>query len=236
MSRRAPPLAEIGLLKSETIGQYRHDLPTTKLRVGKAIATCLIDSGTTHNFITENWVEKAKLTTMESSEQIAITLADGRDLVLKQRTTCVLSLDLGGYLWRQTFTVILMAVYDIILGKPWHSDSQPQVKFKKNLIKLQDKHTTRHITVRCLSSKNDRQEEKRPPIEFMSVKQARYALMNGGECIIGKVELAELRATAYEIRVDGKQRSEIQELLNKHKSFFSEAALKQAATPTGSQP
>ena len=68
--------------------------------MGKTIATCLIDSGRTHNFITENRVEKAKLTTMESSEQIAFTLADGRDLVLKQRTTSVLSLDIGGYLWR----------------------------------------------------------------------------------------------------------------------------------------
>ena len=110
--------------------------------------------------------------------------------------------------------------YDIILGKPWHSDNQPQIQFKKNLIKLQDKHTTRHITVRCLSSKGDSQEEERPPIEFMSVKQARQALMNGGECIIGKLEAAELQATANEIRVDGKQRSEKQELLNKHKSCF----------------
>ena len=108
MSKRAPPLAEISLLKSKTIGKYRHDLLITKLRVGKTIAT---------------------------------------------------SLDLGGYLWRQTFIVILMAEYDIILGKPWHSDNQPQKQFKKNLIKLQDKHTTRHITVRCLSSKDDRQEE-----------------------------------------------------------------------------
>ena len=109
MSKRAPPLAEISLVKSEMIGQYWHDLLITKLRVGNTIATCLIDSGTTHNFITENWVEKAKPTTMKSSEQIAITLADGRDLVLKQRTTCVLSFDFGGYSWRQTFTVILMA-------------------------------------------------------------------------------------------------------------------------------
>ena len=122
---------------------------------------------------------------MESSEQIAVTLADGRDLVLKQRTTSVLSLDFGGYLWRQTFTAILMAEYDIILGKPWHSDNQPQMHFTKNLIKLQDKDTTRHITMMCLSSKNDRQEEKRPPTEFMSVKQAQQALMNRGECIIG---------------------------------------------------
>ena len=221
MSKRAPPLAEISLLKSETIRQYWHDLLITKLRVGKTIATCLIDSGTTHNFITENWVEKAKLTTMDSSEQIAIMLADDRDLVHKQRTACVLSLDVGGYLWRHTFTVILMAEYDIILDKPWHSDNQPQIQFKKNLIKLQDKHTTRHITVRCLSSKNDRQEEEWPPIEFMSVKQARHALMNGGECIIAKLESAEMQATANEIRVDGKQRSEIQELLNKHKSSFS---------------
>ena len=78
-----------------------------------------------------------------------------------------------------------MAEYDIIPGKPWHSDNQPQIQVKKNLIKLQDMRTTRHITVRCLSSKNDRQEEERPPIEFMSVKQARHSLMNGGECIIG---------------------------------------------------
>ena len=177
MSKRAPLLAEISLLKSETIGQYRHDLLITKLRVGKTIATCLIDSGTTHNFITENCVEKAKQTTMESSEQIAITLTDGRDLVLKQRTTSVLSLDLGGYLWRQTFTVILMAEYDIILGKPWHSDNQPHIQFKKNLIKLQEKHTTCHITVKCLSSKTDRQEEERLPIEFMSFKQARQQLL-----------------------------------------------------------
>ena len=93
MSKRAPPLAEISLLKSETIGQYRHDLLIAKLRVSKTIATGLIDSGTTHNVITENWVEKEKLTTVESSEQITITLADGRDLVLKQRTTSFLSLD-----------------------------------------------------------------------------------------------------------------------------------------------
>ena len=42
----------------------------------------------------------------------------------------------------------------------------------------------------------------------MSVKQARHSLMNGGECILGKLESAELQATANEIRVDGKQRSE----------------------------
>ena len=80
------------------IGQYRHDLLITKFRVGRTIFTCLIDSGTTHNFITENWVEKPKPTTIESSKQIAITLANGRDLFLDQRTTSVLSLDLGGYL------------------------------------------------------------------------------------------------------------------------------------------
>ena len=44
--------------------------------------------------------------------------------------------------------------------------------------------------------------------------------MNGGICIIGKLESAELQATANEIRVDRMQRSEIQELLNKHKSYF----------------
>ena len=221
MSERAPPLAEIGVLKSgskEVIGQHRHDLLITKLRVGKCIASCLIDSGATHDFISENWVEKNKLTTMESGEEITITLADGRDLALKQKTTSALSLDLGGYLWKQPFTVIPMAGYDIILGKPWLSDHQPQIDFKKNLIGLQDKHSTRHITIRCL---NERREEDQPPIEFMSVKQARQALKKGAECVIVKLESTDSQASPnYEIRVDGKERSDIQELLNKHTACF----------------
>ena len=221
MSERAPPLAEIGVLKSgskEVIGQHRHDLLITKLRVGKCIASCLIDSGATHDFISENWVEKTKLTTMESGEEITITLADGRDLALKQNTTSALSLDLGGYLWKQPFTVIPMAGYDIILGKPWLSDHQPQIDFKKNLIGLQDKHSTRHITIRCL---NERREEDQPPIEFMSVKQARQALKKGAECVIVKLESTDSQASPnYEIRVDGKERSDIQELLNKHTACF----------------
>ena len=60
--------------------------------------------------------------------------------------------------------------------------------------------------------------------------------MNGGECIIGKLESAELQATANEIRVDGKQRSEISGAAQHTQKLFSEVALKQAATPTGSQP
>ena len=180
MSKRAPPLAEISLLKSETIGQYRHDLLITKLRVGKTIATCLIDSGTTHNFLSDNWVEKAKPTNTDRSEQIAITVADGRDWVLKQRTISVLSLDLGGYLWRQTFTVTLN-------GGKWHHPRQTMAfgqsasdTIQEESSKASGKAHNRNIIVRCLSSKNDCQEEERPPIEFMSAKQARQALMKRG--------------------------------------------------------
>ena len=35
-----------------------------------------------------------------------------------------------------------MAGNGIILGKPWHSDNPPQIQFKKNLAKLQEKHIT----------------------------------------------------------------------------------------------
>ena len=74
--------------------------------------------------------------------------------------------------------------------------------------------------MRDLSSKNDHPEEDLPPIEFMSDIQARQALKKSGECITVKLESTELQALAYEIQVDGKQRSEIQDLLDKHKSCF----------------
>ena len=50
----------------------------------------------------------------------------------------------------------------------------------------------------------------------MSVKQARQALKKGAECVIVKLESTDSQASPnYEIRVDGKERSDIQELLNK---------------------
>ena len=44
----------------------------TKVRVGNSIASCLIDSGATHNFMSSEWVEKARITTMENGKQIGV--------------------------------------------------------------------------------------------------------------------------------------------------------------------
>ena len=123
-----------------------------------------------------------------------------------------------------------MAEYDIFFGKPWHLDIQPQIQFKKNLLKLQDKHTTRHITMRCLYSKNDRHEEERPTIEFMSVKQARQALIKGGEYIIGKLESAELQATAIEIRLDRSNARKFRSCSTNTKAVFRSSSQKSCHT------
>ena len=52
MKQVARPLAELGVLQSQTQEpEHRHDLMITNVRVGNSIASCLIDSGATPNFM-----------------------------------------------------------------------------------------------------------------------------------------------------------------------------------------
>ena len=205
----ARPLAELGVLQSQTLEpEHRHDLMITKVRVGNSIASYLIDSGATPNFISSEWAEKARITTTENGKQIVVTVADGRHMTFDETKTSMLTLNLGGFQWRESFTVIPMTGYDIILGKPWLSDIQPNIDYKTNRIQLKDKTTAHQVTVECLSYKNG-STPNLPKGEFVTIKQAGKAWKKGAETIIVKLEPVDAQTPAYDIQVEGEQRSEI---------------------------
>ena len=222
MSNRARPLAEIGVLRTQSEHRHnRHNLLVSKVLVENSCARCLIDSGTTHNFVSESFINDKQITTTESKSEMIVSLADGRNIVLNQRTTCMLDIDLGGFQWQDSLTVVPMAGYDVVLGKPWLSDYNPVIDFQKNLITLMDESRGQQVTVECLSDKDDRSSNvKSPDLEFMTIKQARRELNRGAECIIVRLECSDDTKPDYEIMVDGEKRSEILNLLKKHKCCF----------------
>ena len=110
---------------------------------------------------------------VDLNQQIVVTVADGRDMTFDETKTSMLTLNLGGFQWRESFAVIPMTGYDIILGKPWLSDFQPNIDYKTNRIQLKDKTTAHQVTVECLSSKNG-STPNLPKCEFMTIKRARH--------------------------------------------------------------
>lgn len=222
--------------KTSNESKLEHDLLITQVRVGRHSARCLIDSGATHNFAAAEWIEEAGITTSENQAEISLTMADGRRQLLKETVTPRLRLDIGGHVSWETLTVIPLQGYDMVLGMPWLSRQNPDVDFTNNIVTLSGEGGNHNVTVTCVSRDDppDNTVTGAPrddplddddgayPAEFMSIKQARRALKKGAQCIIVTVQedsspdaTAELR-----VKVDGNQRAELLNVLDKHSSCF----------------
>ena len=87
--------------------------------------------------MSESWIERSKAATHQTGRTIAVTLADGRRQVTPERKTlksqkwCISELG-----WQESMTVIPLSGYDMILGKPWLAEHNPDIDFSRNTIKV----------------------------------------------------------------------------------------------------
>ena len=93
-------------------------------------AVFLVDSGSTHDFVSQNFVEKHHLETVCS--KFSGTLADGSSTSQELTMTTPIKLTLGDFGETRSFTVIALSKYDAILGKPWLTQTNPGVDFRTN--------------------------------------------------------------------------------------------------------
>ena len=104
-------------------------------------ATILIDSGSSGNFVSKQFVSKHKLESrrLDSSSQHNVRLANG---IVETTNQCIIGqLMIDDHHEQVELTVITLKGYDIVLGMPWLEIHNPEVNWSTGTIRINDKHT-----------------------------------------------------------------------------------------------
>ena len=228
--------AEVGVLTSST--RFVNSLLIVKVVARGREAKALIDSGATHSFVSEMWVEKSNVPTYFTGQMITATLADGRRQVIRERKTKDQEWRIGDFCWQEPLTVIpLQPRYDIVLGKPWLAAHNPDIDFSRNIVHVCSGKRT-HCLLAAEQDEVSRQDEDPHPlaastcnVEFMNIQQARKAIKRGAGCIfvnlksVSNVEPEEEERSGFiensiSDNLDHIQRRDLQQLLNRHEKCF----------------
>ena len=227
MTTGARSLVEIGVLQSseEEVESMKNSLLVTKLWLDGRETTGLIDSGATHNFVSEQWVKEAGIPMEPTGKVLTVTLADGRGMTVKEHRIKKVKCTMGEYQWVGSWSVIPMTSYNVVLGKPWLTNHNPRIDFSTNTLVFG--------TGESCQCRNDVADNGECSVNveealFLNVRQARKELKRGAECIIVKVDAAEdqdnglggLEALNIADDLDQSKREEILGILGKHERCF----------------
>ena len=166
-------------------------------------AVFLVDSGSTHDFVSRNFVEKHHLETVCSGKEFSITLADGSSTSQEFTMTTPIKMTLGDSGETRSFTVFALSKYDAILGKPWLTQTNPAVDFRTNDMER------RTIASQPPIPETGPSQDPRPvELNFISGKQARHELRKGEQGFLAWVSGADSKnnLTAEELgeRIDSR--------------------------------
>ena len=191
-----------------------HDLLRLEGKINGRRATFLIDCGSTHDFISSDFVKQYRLPTSASEEVLTVSLADGSTTSQALETTDKLKVVVGGFSEQQSFTVFPLSRYDVILGKPWLFRNNPAIDFRTNKVgvgsQVLDAYTGTGAD-ECM---------------FMSGKQARRELRRGSKGFLAWISTADhQQATPVptpRIEVSGERAAEMQQLLKEFRDQLPE--------------
>ena len=109
--------AHIGNVTLDTVSA-ENDLLRIEGKINGRRALMLIDSGSTHDFISLDFAEKNNLEMDSLEGSLCVSLANGRNRQYPSLQTSV-KVVVGSFGEQRTFGVIPLTRYDVILGKPW---------------------------------------------------------------------------------------------------------------------
>ena len=152
---------------------HEHDLLRIQGKINGHNVTMLIDSSLTHDFILEKFIKKHGISTTKSSDVLNVTLTDGSSRSQPMQTTDTLKTVVRSFTEHQRFVMFPLTRYDVILGKPWLTRTNPQINFRTNEVKV----NSESISLGQKMSGQDR-EVSRSTIQsfFISGRQTRHAL------------------------------------------------------------
>ena len=97
-------------------------------------ASILIDSGATHDFVAQSFIEGQGHTQKRTCNNHAVRLADGSDRSIEYETPALLQI--GVLVETRPLLVTTLDGYDVVLGKPWLSAHNPKIDWRTHAVKL----------------------------------------------------------------------------------------------------
>ena len=160
---------------SNAMTDGEHDLLLVQSEINGRRATMLTDSGSTHDFISEDFVKRHSLATTSGPDDILITLANGFTASRQIVTTGDVKVVVKDFSEIQHFTVFPLFRYDAILVKPWLFRHNPNINFQTNEVVLGQGHISARFDDPSCAASDSRLMESM----FISGRQARHALRGG---------------------------------------------------------
>lgn len=233
MSEGAQSLAEIGVLNCSVPGKNTGNtasmsgrLLVVQVKVGQLVARGLIDTGATHNFVSESWVHSHDLPIVGEGVPISITLADGRQYSTVERRLCPVEMEVGGFEWTDSPVLMTLEKYDLILGKPWLELSNPTIDFCSHEVIIQKGKDTYTVVADASGRTINPDDSIEGLLQFISVRQARKSIKKGAECFAVKLCKGDDQSPnpwpldKMDISVSGQERSDLLALLRKYSKIF----------------
>jgi len=189
-----------------------HDLLRVEGKINGCYAVMLIDSGSTHDFISEEFVQRSGIETRTSPDALHVMLADGTSSSSRLETTGPLKVIVKDFSETQSFTVFPLSRYDAILGKPWLTRHNPSINFKTNEVRLS------HEPFVADAKPPQPAKDQSPPIEsfLISGRQARHALRSGAEGYLAWVTTEEADAPV----IPPRKPPDLEHLLKEYSDVF----------------
>lgn len=182
-------------------------------------AVFLIDSGSTHDFISAEFVRRHGVKTHVVDEHFSVTLADGRTTAETRRCTAPLKVTISNESEQQSFTVFSLMKYDAILGRPWLTKNNPQINYQTNEVKIGSKEPW---TARVPTESLREQPASGIEVNLISGKQARHALRKGDDGFLAWVTAKDPMEgrTVDNTDRNNQERMELFALLEEYKDVF----------------
>lgn len=149
-------------------------------KIGRCHANVLIDSGATDNFIALQFVQKNRIKSKNISGP-RVQLADGSAHRCQEALTKT-KLTIGAYQDAITAYVLPLQNYDLILGKRWLEQHDPDIRWRANTIRF-------HHQGRSILLQPDPDPET-PPEATLSLLQVERAVNQGADVYLGLLRVS----------------------------------------------
>ena len=162
---------------SDAMTDGEHDLLLVQGKINGRRATMLIDSGSTHDFISEDFVKRHSLATTSGPDDIRITLVDGSTNSRQIVTMGDVKVVAKDFSETQHFIAIPLFCCDAILGKPWLFRNNSNTYFQRNEVVFGQEHISARFDEPSGAASDSRLVESM----FISSRQAHHALQSGAK-------------------------------------------------------